>query len=77
MELKMTIDEIKKQYDQEWLLIEVDKHNEDWEPLEGRVIFHSPRGDDIYKEMLKLKGKKINLSIEYAGEYPDDVAVLL
>jgi len=27
--------------------------------------------------MLKLKGKKINLSIEYAGEYPDDVAVLL
>jgi len=31
----MTIDEIKKQYDQEWLLIEVDKYNEDWEPLEG------------------------------------------
>jgi hypothetical protein len=73
----MTIDELKKQYDQEWLLIEVDKHNEDWEPLEGRVIFHSPRGDDIYKEMLKIKSKNFHLFIDYAGEYPDDVAVLL
>jgi len=73
----MTIDELKKQYDQEWLLIEVEKFDDNWEPLEGHVIFHSPRSDDIYKEMLKLKGKKINLSIEYAGEYPGDVAVLL
>jgi hypothetical protein len=73
----MTIVEIKKQYDQEWLLIEVDKYNEDWEPLEGRVIFHSPRGDDLYKEMLKIKGENLQLAIEYGGEYPDDVAVLL
>lgn len=73
----MTIDELKKQYDQEWLLIEVEKFDEDWEPLEGKVIVHSPVEDNIYKEMLKLKGKNINLAIRYAGEYPDDIAVLL
>lgn len=73
----MSIDEILKQYDQEWLLIEVEKFDENWEPLEGRVIFHSPNDNDISREMLKLRGRKIDLAVRFAGEFPRDLAVML
>ena len=71
----MKISDILKQYDNEWLLIEVVKFNEDWEPIEGHVLAHSKSKSDIYDALLKYKGK--NLSIEYAGEIPQDVAILL
>ena len=70
----MKIENILKQYHNEWLLIEVEKFDEDYKPLEGKVIAHSPLKHVIYQKMLEHKGK--NYSIEYAGEYPE-VAVLL
>ena len=70
----MKIEDILKQYHNEWLLIEVDKFDEDYKPLEGSVIAHSPFKHIIYEHMLEHKGK--NYAIEYAGEYPE-VAVLL
>ena len=73
----MLIDEIIKQYDKEWLLIDVKQWDENWEPVDGEVIFHSPIGDAVGKEMLKLKGQKVNLAVRYAGEFPEDIAVLL
>jgi hypothetical protein len=73
----MHLDDMLKQYKQEWLLIEVKKFDENWNPIDGKVIFHSPSDDDVLKEMLKLKGKKINLATRFAGKFPDDLAVLL
>ena len=73
----MKMDEILKQYDQEWLLINVKKFDENWEPVVGEVIFHSNIADDVGREMLKLKGEKVNLAIRFAGEFPRDIAVLL
>ena len=73
----MKIEEILKQYNQEWLLINVTEFDKNWQPVKGEVIFHSPLADEVGKEMLKLKGKKVNLAVKYAGEFPDDLAVLL
>ncbi|MFQ5627240.1 MAG: hypothetical protein ACE5I1_00650 [bacterium] len=73
----MCIDDILKQYDREWLLIEVQKWDEEWHPVEGKVIFHSPMSDDVLKEMLKLKGKGIDIAMRYAGEFPEDIAILV
>ncbi len=73
----MHIEDMLKRYRQEWLLIEVKKFDENWNPIEGKVIFHSPSDDDVLKEMLKLKGKKINLATRFAGEFPEDLATLL
>jgi len=55
----------------------VKKFDENWNPIDGKIIFHSPSDDDVLKEMLKLKGKKINLATRFAGKFPDDLAVLL
>jgi hypothetical protein len=38
----MRIDDLLKQYDKEWLLIDVKQWDENWEPVEGEVVFHSP-----------------------------------
>ncbi|MDZ7292413.1 MAG: hypothetical protein ONB44_22485 [candidate division KSB1 bacterium] len=73
----MRIDEILKQYDREWLLIQVKEYDENWEPVDGEVLFHSPIADEVGKEELKLKGQKINFAVLYAGEFPEDIAVLL
>jgi len=70
----MYINEILKQYHNEWLLIEVEKFNDDWEPVEGKVIAHSPLKQLIYEALLEYKGE--NFAIEYAGEFPE-VALLL
>lgn len=73
----MRIDEILKQYDREWLLIKVNEFDENWEAVDGEVLYHSPVSDDVLKEMLKLKGRKIDFAMLYAGEFPEDIAVLL
>ena len=73
----MRINKLLKQYDKEWLLIKVNKFNKNWEPVDGEVIFHSPSGDAMSKEMLKLKDEKFDLAVLYAGEFPEDIAFLL
>jgi hypothetical protein len=67
--------EIKKRYHNNWLLIEVKKFDKDYNVIEGEVIVHSPFKNDIYSALLKYKGKKV--AIEYVGELPKEVAVLL
>lgn len=73
----MHINEILKQYDREWLLIEVKEFDENWEPVDGEVLYHSPVADEVGKETLKLKGRRINFAVLYAGEFPEDIAVLI
>lgn len=74
----MKIEELVKQYDKEWLLIKVNEWNKDWEPVDGEVLFHSPSGDEVTQEMLKLKDEKFDLAFRYAGEeFPEEVAFLL
>lgn len=73
----MQINELLKQYDKEWLLIKVNAFNDNWEPLEGEVIFHSPSDAEVGREMLKHKDEQLDFTVLYAGEYLDEMAVLL
>ncbi|MEW6095590.1 MAG: hypothetical protein AB1567_03565 [bacterium] len=70
----MNINEIKKQYKDEWVLIESGDYGEDLNIKEGKVIAHSKDEEEIYSLLAKTKGK--NITIEYLGEPPKDVAVL-
>lgn len=70
----MKLSEIMKQYRDEWVLIEYTKLDEELNVVEGRVLAHSHRKEDIYALLAKFKGK--NLAIEYAGEFPKDLAVM-
>lgn len=73
----MQISELLKQYDKEWLLIKVNQFNENWEPVEGEVIFHSPSDAEVEREMLKHKDEQLDFTVLYAGEYLEEMAVLL
>lgn len=65
----------KKKYHNKWLLIEVEKFDRDYKVIEGKVLVSSASENEIYKALLKYKGR--NLAIEYVGELPKEMAVLL
>jgi hypothetical protein len=67
--------EIKKRYHNQWLLIEVSKYDGDYKIKEGKVLVNSPFKAAIYRALLNYTGK--NLAIEYVGELPKEMAVLL
>ncbi len=70
----MTLGAIKKEYPDEWVLIEYEKIDDDFHVKTGRVVAHSPVKEEIYKVLMKMKNK--NIAIEYTGEIPDDLAVM-
>jgi hypothetical protein len=67
--------EIVKKYKNEWVLIEVKKIDEDYNLKEGNVIAHSKDKSEVYGRLLKLKGKEVYL--DYTGQVPKDLAVVL
>ncbi|UCE06582.1 MAG: hypothetical protein JSW07_00635 [bacterium] len=71
----MKIEEILKQYHNEWLLIEFEKFDEDYKPIEGKVLTHSPIESVILDALAKCESD--NIALEYTGEIPEDVGVLL
>jgi hypothetical protein len=70
----MKIDEIKKKYKDEWVLIKVLKVDEFGTPVEGEVVAHSKSRDEIYEKQRKMKG---DLAIIYTGEIPKEGYVLV
>lgn len=71
----MLISDIIKRHGDEWLLIEVEKFDEDWQPTDGKLLVHSKDKNTIYEALLNTQGK--NLAIEYSGKIPDDTAILI
>ena len=51
------IDDIRKRFRREWLLIAVDRMDPRTQvPSRGRLLAHSPHRDDIYDRLSKVKG---------------------
>ena len=67
MEETATIEEIEKQYKDEWVMIEVLEENEFEEPTKGRLIAHSKSRDEIYD---LLKNKVGDISVFFTGDIP-------
>lgn len=71
----MEWDDIKETFKDEWVLVEVEKVDEHFNIVEGEVLAHSKDKDEIYKNLLEIKPKEF--MIEYTGEIPEDLAVVL
>ncbi len=67
--------DIKKNFENQWVLIEVKNVDESFNVLEGEVLAHSKDKDEIYQKLLKIRPKEF--SIEYTGEVPEDLAVVM
>ncbi len=71
----MTFAEIKHNYDGEWVLIAYTKTDENLQVIEGKVIAHSAKKEDIYRALESTTEQP--LAIEYMGQVPEDIAFIL
>ena len=63
----MNIEELKKRYKDEWLLIKITKTGKQDRLIEGEVLLHSKNRDEIYEAQKNIKDY---LYIAYSGEMP-------
>ena len=71
----MTIEEIRSQFDSEWVLVEDPQTNEALEVVGGKVLHHSKDRDEVYRKAVSLRPKRS--AVVYTGEFPEDTAVVL
>ena len=64
----MKIEEVKKKYKDEWVLVEILKEDELGNPIKVKVLAHSKVRDDTYKALKDVKDKYTYHF--YTGEIP-------
>ena len=68
--------EICKKYKDKWVLLDDVRIDEDnMQITEGKVLYWHPDKDQVYKNALELRPQ--NFAIEYTGEFPKELAVML
>ena len=67
--------EIKKKFDEEWILLEDPVTGEGLEVKGGKVLWHSKNRDEVYRKARKLKPK--HSAILYTGNLPQDTVIVL
>ena len=71
----MTFEEIKLHYDGQWVLIAYTETDEELQVVKGKVIAHSINKEDIYQALESATEQP--LAIEYMGQVPEDLALIL
>jgi hypothetical protein len=71
----LTRAEIKARYPSECILIGDPETDENHEVIRGKVLFHSPDRDEMYRKMLELRPK--SAATLYTGEPPADTEFVL
>ena len=64
----MKIEDVRKKYPDQWVLVEVTKIDRRGNIIEGTVIANSKNRDDTYRKMKETKAKDI--AHFYTGEIP-------
>lgn len=62
----MTLEEIKQQYPNQWVLIEFTQLDDELCVVDGKVLAHSPSRHAIEMQLATLRHEKI--AVEYTGE---------
>ena len=71
----MTLAEIEKQFDNEWILVQdpvLDRSNA---VVKGKVLFHSKNRDEVDAAAMRLRPK--HSALLYAGPTPDNIFINL
>jgi hypothetical protein len=75
MEKEMTLEEMRSQFEGEWILVEEPQTNEALEVVRGKVLYHGKDRDEVYRQAVGLRPKRS--AILYTGEMPEDTAIVL
>jgi hypothetical protein len=71
----ITFQQMKERYPDQWLLVTCIEMDEQMDLMRGEVLASSTSRDEIYRRLLDVSGKKV--AIEYTGDIPEDLAVML
>jgi uncharacterized pyridoxal phosphate-containing UPF0001 family protein len=71
----MTLQEMEREFDSEWVLVGDPQTNESLEVVRGTVLCHSRDRDEVYRAAVKLRPKRS--AIIYTGQMPPDTAIVL
>ncbi|OQY59754.1 MAG: hypothetical protein B6245_05065 [Desulfobacteraceae bacterium 4572_88] len=71
----MKWEDIQKDYKDNWVLLEEVQVDEDLDVLGGNVIYFHPNKENVYKKLLELRPDRS--AIEFAGDIPEDIALML
>ena len=70
--------QIRSQFDNEWVLIAVKEFDENYELIEGEVLYHHKDKREVYQKMAQFQNNpQAPFTIEYTGKIPEDLAVML
>ena len=72
---KLSIKEIEKRYDQQWVLIVNPEHDGKDLVKAGVVLAHSRNRDVVYRRAMKLKPPR-KIAVFWMGELPFEAAAL-
>ena len=71
----MTVEEMRAQFESEWVLVENPQTNDALEVLKGKILHHSKDRDEVYRKAVTLRPKRS--AIVYTGEIPEDMEIAL
>ena len=71
----MTLEEIKQQYPNQWVLIEFTQLDDELRVVDGNVIAHSPSRLEIDRQLANLRNEKI--AVEFTGDGDSGEAYLI
>lgn len=71
----LTINQIKKRFDSEWVLVEDPQTNEALEVQRGTVRWHGKDRDEVYRKALELHPRRF--AMLYTGKMAEDSEIVL
>jgi hypothetical protein len=72
---RMTVEEIRKQFPDEWILLADPETGEGQHVISGELLFHSPSRDELYAKAVELRPK--HSAVLFTGKIPKGTAILL
>ncbi len=71
--LKMA--EIEAEYAPDWVLIGEPETDDGLEVISGKILFHSPDRDEVYRKARELQPGRF--AVRYLGTWPENMALVL
>jgi hypothetical protein len=75
MDETQTIDQMESRFAPEWVLIGEPQMDENLDVLGGKVLFHSPDRDEVYRKAGELRPGRF--AVRYLGPWPENMALIL
>lgn len=71
----MTLDQMKADFESEWILIGAPETDEALNIRRGTVLYHSKDRDEVYRKAISLRPERA--AVLYTGAIPEGTAIVL